>query len=236
MLTTRRTDRSLFFKSKFFFKSRIWVWEKVNLHHRSSSASCSRVPSHPPGWKIVLRSDVRGRGGAADFLWRAADPAFQLGRPTGRKPVVDGHTTSWISTERVAFRSSCEARLRGNGGEGAAELKVGGCTNKESGFDSLFLLVNGFSIVDIITLFTSAALGLVASYTDAWSLRSSSSCSTATSWRLRRLMGHGRWTNGRFCQGCTGSISVLHVCAGCVLRIGHFRVHLSVACDWCGLG
>ena len=123
-------------------------------------------------------------------------------------PVVDGHTTSWISTERVAFRSSCEARLRGNGGAGAARLKVAGRTIKESGFDSLFLLVDGLSIVDIITLFTSAALGLVASCTDAWSLRSSSSCSTATSWRLRRLMGHGRWTNGRFCQGCTGIGSV----------------------------
>ena len=78
----------------------------------------------------------------------------------------------------------------------------------DGGFDSLFLLVDGLSIVDIITLFTSAALGLVASCTDAWPLRSSSSCSTATSWRLRRLMGHGRWTNGRFCQGCTGIGSV----------------------------
>ena len=28
----------------------------------------------------------------------------------------------------------------------------------------------------------------------------------------------------------------LRACAGCVVRIGHFQVHLSVACDWCGLG
>ena len=162
----------------------------------------------PAAEASTARSDPRSAWPEDPFPLARGRPAFHFGRPTGRKPVVDGHTTSWISTERVAFRSSCEARLRGNGGAGAAELKVGGCTNKESGFDSLFLLVDGLSIVDIITLFTSAALGLVASCMDAWSLRSSSSCSTATSWRLRRLMGHGRWINGRFCQGCTGIGSV----------------------------
>ena len=45
--------------------------------------------------------------------------------------------------------------------------------------------------------------GVAASCTDAWPLRSSSSCSTSTSWRLRRLTGHGQWINGRCCQRCT---------------------------------
>ena len=134
-----------------------------------------------------------------------------MGRPAGCRPVVDGHTTSWSSTERVAFRSSYEARLRSNGGAGAAELKVAGRSIKESGFGSLFRLVDGLSVVAIITLFASAALGLTASCRDAWPLRSSSSCCTAISWRLRRLMGHGQWINGRCCQGCTeiGSVCAL---------------------------
>ena len=76
---------------------------------------------------------AHGRG--IYFLWRATDPAVPLGRPAGCRPVVDGHTTSWSCTERVTFRSSSEARLRGNGGAGAAELKVAGRTIKESGFD-----------------------------------------------------------------------------------------------------
>ena len=104
---------------------------------------------------------------------------------------------------RAAVSSSCEARLRSNGGAGAAELKVGDGTIKESGFDSLFLRVDGFSTVDITALFAPAALGLIASCTVAWPLRSSSTCSTSTSWRLRRHMGHGQWINGRCCQECT---------------------------------
>ena len=69
-----------------------------------------------------------------------------------------------------------EARLGGNGGEGAAELKVAGRTIKESGFDRLFQQVDGLSDVDSIALFAPAALGLAASCKDAWPLRSSSSC------------------------------------------------------------
>ena len=85
---------------------------------------------------------------------------------------------------------------------------MAGRTIKESGFGSLFLLVDGLSVVDIITLLASAAVGLAASCRDAWPLRSSSMCCTAISWRLRRLMGHGQWICGRCCQGCTGIGSV----------------------------
>ena len=61
----------------------------------------------------------------------------------------------------------------------AAEVKVSGRAIKESGFGSLFLLVDGLSVVDIITLFASAALGLKASCRDAWPLQSSLTCCTA---------------------------------------------------------
>ena len=73
----------------------------------------------------------------------------------------------------------------------AAEAKVAGCTIKESGFGSLFLLVDGLSVVDIITLFVAAALGLAASCTDAW--LSSVQAAAPELRRLRRLMGPGQW-------------------------------------------
>ena len=99
-----------------------------------------------------------------------------MGRSALRRPVFEGPTTSWRWIERVTFRSSCEARRRSNGGAGAAELKVAGRTIKESGFDRLFLHVDGLSAVDSIALFASAALGVAASCTDSWPVRSSSSC------------------------------------------------------------
>ena len=81
-----------------------------------------------------------------------------------------------FNTSACGAPKSCERRLGGNGGEGAAELKVAGRTIKESGFDRLFQQVDGLSDVDSIALFAPAALGLAASCKDAWPLRSSSSC------------------------------------------------------------
>ena len=81
-----------------------------------------------------------------------------------------------FNTSACGTPKSCERRLGGNGGEGAAELKVAGRTIKESGFDRLFQQVDGLSDVDSIALFAPAALGLAASCKDAWPLRSSSSC------------------------------------------------------------
>ena len=189
---------------------------------------CSSIPIARRWWAPGSPAQPRHRLCGARGIGRN-DP-----RPAASSRRAD--TAASFTTSANGVSSSCEARLRGTGGGRAAELKVGGRAIKESGFKWLFLWVDGWSAVDIIALFASAALELAASCREEWPLWSSSSCSTSTFWRLRRLMGHGRWINGRFCQGCTGSISVLHVCAGCVLRIGHFRVHLSVAGDWCGLG
>ena len=106
-----------------------------------------------------------------------------------------------------------EARLCSDGGEGTAELKMSGRTSKESGFDRLFLLVDSLSDVDSIALFALAALGLAASCTDAWLSQEQFELLHLSSWRLRRLMGHGQWICGRWRQGCTGIGSVSRVCA-----------------------
>ena len=146
---------------------------------------------------------------------RAAD---SKATPPDQRPAVKYHeyalpTSIWRSSERVAFRSSCEARLCGDGGEGTAELKMSGRTSKESGFDRLFLLVDSLSDVDSIALFPLAALGLAASCTDAWLSQEQFELLHLSSWRLRRLMGHGQWICGRWRQGCTGIGSVSRVCA-----------------------
>ena len=148
------------------------------------------------------------------------------------------HTTSRCSfAGAAACISSAHSARRWQSCASCSLLQRGVCCiSVGRGYDCRFLQVDSLSAVDIIVLFASAALGVAASCTDAWLLRGSSSCCTATSWRLRRLMGHGQWINGRCWQGCT---VIGSVCA-CLCRmwgqIGHFRVHLSVACDWCGLG
>jgi len=110
-----------------------------------------------------------------------------------------------------------------------------GCSRMESGFDWLFLLVDGLSAVDIIALFASAALGVAASCTHLWPLQSSSSCCTAK-WasaaaHWSRTMDHWSLLPEMHCN----RIGFARLCRMWG-PIGHFRVRLSVACDWCGLG
>ena len=104
----------------------------------------------------------------------------------------------------------------------AAEAKVAGRTIKESGFGWLFRQVDSLSAVDIIQLFASAALASRRHCVDAWPFAEAIQAAAFSSWRLRRLVGHGQWICGRCWQGCTGSISVSRVCAGCGCRIATF--------------
>ena len=131
---------------------------------------------------------------------------------------------------------SCEARLRSNGSAGAAELKVGGRTIKESDIDWLFLRVDGWSgrrhhcALHVGCAWTRSVLQGRVAAVEQFKLQHVDLLASEAAHGSRTM---DQWS---FLPGVHWNRIGLRACAGCVVRIGHFQVHLSVACDWCGLG